>query len=65
MVRKRVVDSTIKPCNHVAMQPDLYALLNTATLVIDRQGFEVFLKHTKHSHRVIALPHIAPGNEGG
>ena len=42
-----------------------HPLVNTATLVIDRQGFEVFLKHTKHSHRVIALPHIAPGNEGG
>ena len=40
-----------------------HPLVNTATLVINRQGFEAFLQHTKHSHRVITLPHVAPGNE--
>lgn len=33
-----------------------HPLVNTATLVIDRSGFEKFLAHTGHAYRVMAIP---------
>lgn len=33
-----------------------HPLVNTATLIIDRQGLETWLGHTGHAHRILAIP---------
>lgn len=41
-----------------------HPLVNTATLVIDRAGFEKFLEHTGHQFRVMKIPKIGDRDEG-
>lgn len=33
-----------------------HPLVNTATLIIDREGFQVFLKQTGHTHEIVQIP---------
>ncbi len=37
-----------------------HPMVNTATLSIDKAGFETFLKHTKHAFRVTTIPQRKP-----
>lgn len=41
----------------VISQFRFHPLVNTATLVIDRMGFEKFLEKTGHAFKVMAIPH--------
>lgn len=40
-----------------------HPMINTATCVIDKEGFEKFLKHTGHGFFVRKIPSLAPSTE--
>jgi len=41
-------------------QFQFHPLVNTATLVIDREGLQQFLAETEHTFRVMKIPHTEP-----
>lgn len=41
-----------------------HPLVNTATLIIDRAGFETFLAHTRHEYRIMKIPKVGDRDEG-